>query len=371
MSVPCRNAIKNLHRYVAAESLEDLERRFGVPRIIKLAGNENMLGCSPLAQKAIRETAGQLYRYPDISCNRIRDKVAERLNVPKESLVFGNGLFEVLSLIAQCYLEPGTESVFSAKSFGWYKTMTQKMGAALVEVPQTEDYRTDLDGMLDRVTPRTRVVWLCNPNNPTGTIFAKEQFELFLQKLPKDVLAVLDEAYCDFADAGVLPDSLALQKKHDNLVVLRTFSKVYGLAGLRIGYGIASPEIVHVLEQIRPSSSVNRTAQAAACACLDDEDFRNVSIENNFQGKKLYQSRLEKLGLGFLPTQSNFIMVNTGIDSASLVKEYLEKGFLLRGGDEFGMPGWLRITIGTPEQNERVLDILEDILKRWGGKVPR
>lgn len=361
MAVPCRKSLNQISNYVPAKSLESVKREFGLSKIIKLAGNENNMGSSPLAQKAIQSAFGKLSYYPDMRCTLLRDKLSKRLHVSPDNLVFGNGSFELLSLIAQAYLNSGEESIIPVPTFGWYKIVTWAMDAKTVSVP-LKNHKIDLNDILDKITSKTRIIWLCNPNNPTGSYFKSDDFKRFIEEVPSNILVVLDEAYYEFVDAEDYPDTVKLIDKYQNIIVLRTFSKVYGLASLRLGYGIASENVVSAIDKIRPPLNINMLAQKAAFASLDDTDFKNAVIENNEKSKKLYYRTLKERELEFIPTQGNFIMLNVRYDSDFVTGEFLKKGIMIRSGNGFGMKGWLRISIGLYEENQLVLKTLDDIL---------
>ncbi|MNC07954.1 Histidinol-phosphate aminotransferase 2 [compost metagenome] len=363
MPVTSREAIRNAKHYRSARSIESVKRERGLSTVIKLAGNENNLGCSPAAKQALNDCRSvDLARYPDHNCTRLKAKLTVDLGINADQLIFGNGSFELLSLIAQTFLEYGDESVIPQPTFGWYRLATLNMGANVVPVP-LQDHVIDLEGVLRSVTGRTRIVWICNPNNPTGTVVEGSVLVSFLERLSSNILVVLDEAYCDYLDVPGYPDTVELIRRFPNIISLRTFSKVHGLASLRLGYGISSPEIIAEIGKVKMPSNVNFAVQEAALASLNDLEFRKKVLANNSLGKRMYAERLSALGLGFIPTHGNFIMLDTGADSESVVEEFLNQGIIIRGGHEFGMPSWLRITIGTEEENRLVLDLLEKIVR--------
>jgi histidinol-phosphate aminotransferase len=361
MAVSVRPALAEIPAYVPARTIRSVQEELGIERIIKLAGNENNLGCSPKVPEALAGVYDQLARYPDYTNTELLKRLTVKHGVADDELVFGNGSFELLSVIGQTFLAPELESIIPEPSFGWYKNVTQQAGAKTVSVP-LKDHAVDLPGILAAITPKTRIIWLCNPNNPTGTVYDHSTIHRFLEQVPKNILVVLDEAYIDFARIPDAVDSAKLIHEFDNVIALRTFSKLYGLASLRLGYGIASRDIIAKLYRVKLPINVNLAAQAAAAASLDDTEFQAKVLENNRQGLELYFRTLTELGLDFIPSHGNFIMFDTGLDSKYVVNAYLQKGILLRGGDEFGMNGWLRVTIGTPEENQYVLDILRELL---------
>ncbi|MDR1642090.1 MAG: histidinol-phosphate transaminase [Clostridiales bacterium] len=361
MAVPYREALKEIAPFAPARSLESARREFNISKFIKLSGNENNHGVSEKAIAALRNFEPELARYPDPYCTILRERLAERLNVEKEQLLFGNGSFELISLTALTYLNPGDEAVIPSPSFGWYKTSVTQAGGVPVTVP-LKSHRIDLDALLEAVTPKTRLVCLVNPNNPTGTYFTRSEFEPFLEKLPSDKLVVLDEAYVDFVDGDDFPDGIDFARYHDNVVSLRTFSKVYSLASARIGYAYGHPSIIDALSREKLPINVNGAAQAAAVGALSDQEHYDYVVSANAAGRKLYYETLGRWKIECIPTHCNFIMFNTLRDSAEIELEYLKRGVLVRKGTEFGMPTWLRVTIGTEEENKKALAILGEIL---------
>ncbi|MBC2580720.1 aminotransferase class I/II-fold pyridoxal phosphate-dependent enzyme [Clostridium sp. DJ247] len=265
-----REALNDISSYTPAKSLEEIERELGLNKIIRLSANENTMGCSPSVQVAIEEASKNLYLYPDGFCRQLRSKLAEINNVEQEQLIFGNGSFELLSLIAQAFINADEESIIPEPTFGWYKVVTLSMNGVIVSVP-LENHAINLEHIKSKITDKTKVIWLCNPNNLTGTIFGEKQLEKFLEETPSDIIVVLDEAYDEFTTSDDYPDSIKLIDRYPNVIILRTFSKVYGLASLRIGYGIANSELISYLNKIRLPINVNAIAQIAALASLYDE----------------------------------------------------------------------------------------------------
>ncbi len=361
MAVKGKKALEKIPGYVPARSINSIQEAYGQKRIIKLAANENNLGCSPAVAKALAKEADQLSRYPDYANTRLLERLTVLHGVTDQELIFTDGSFELISIIAQVYLNPGEESVTADPSFGWYENVTKQNGASMVKVP-LKDNQTDLDGLLQAITEKTKIIWLCNPNNPVGSMVDHGQIYQFLKKVPDRILVVLDEAYIDFASEGHTVDSVSLIHEFNHVIALRTFSKLYGLAGLRLGYGIANAEIIEKLYTVKQPFNVNMAAQIAAAASLDDKEFQEKVKKNNREGLQLYYQTLDRLGLEYVRSNGNFILFRTGIDSDLVVLRYLEQGILLRGGKEFGRPDWIRITIGTPEENRLVLKILEKII---------
>ncbi len=361
MSVKARKAIADIPSYKPAKTVKAAQEESGIKTIVKLAGNENNLGCSPNVAKALTNAFPELSRYPEFSNAELAGRIASKYGVDRSELIFTNGSFELISVVALAYLNPGEESVIPDPSFGWYRNVTKQAGAKEVIVPLKDDY-VDIYAMLDAVTENTKLLWICNPNNPTGTGYTHSEIEEFLKKVPQHVLVVLDEAYIDFWNGEDRVDAGKLIHTYNNVIALRTFSKLHGLASLRIGYGLANQEIISNLRKAKVPIDITMAGQVAAVAAFDDEEFQRKVIENNKKGLELYYRTLEDLGLKYIPSNGNFIMFDTGTDSGWVVSEYLKRGYVIRDGKDFGRPGWLRVTIGKPEENEKVLEILRELL---------
>ena len=359
-AVRARAALEKISDYRPARTLESVKREYGFSDVIKLAGNENRLGCSPRAVEAVKN-AGLLPYYPDTNCTKLREKLASVYKTGEADFIFGNGSFELISLIAQTFLEPGGESVIPVPSFGWYTNVTLQMNAVPVFVSLT-DFKIDLDSIRKKITDKTKIIWICNPNNPTGTLLGQNELINFLETVGNDIIVVLDEAYIDFISEDY-PDTVYLLKKFTNVILLRTFSKVYGLASFRIGFGMTNPEIIRNMNKVRIPINVNTLAQEAALASLDDADFRKKVLENNREGLELYYAELEKLGLNYIRSNGNFILFDTGKDSTWVEAEFLKRRIVIRPAAEFGLPTWVRISIGTREDNAEVIRVLEEIIK--------
>lgn len=354
MGLKPREAVKNLPVYTPARNLDVTKREYGLEKVIKLAGNENTLGFSPLAREALENITSY---YPDGGVVNLREKTAAKFGVKPEQVIFGNGSFELLFLVGLAFLEKGDEAILAEPSFGWYKNVTLIQGATIVPVP-LEEYKVNLEQIAAAITDRTKVIWLCNPNNPTGTIFTEEGLNLFLSKIRDDIVVVLDEAYYDFVNESGYPQTIPLIEKYDNIIVLRTFSKLEGLANFRIGYGFAGEELIGYLNQVRLPINVTGPAQLAAYAALDDDDFKQKTLANVRQGLATYYERFNKWGISYVKSNTNFILADVGVETEPLVEEFLKNGIMLRGGKEFGYPTAFRISIGTPEENEEVLSLL-------------
>lgn len=355
-----RPEIKDLPVYSPGLDADEVRRRYGVEEVIKLASNENPLGPSPRALEAVRDALDEVSVYPDGACSALRAKLSEKLGVAPERFIFGNGTDEVIDLIFFAFFNPGDAAVMGDPTFSSYYLSGATMGAELVYAP-LRDHRHDVEEMLRLVTPATRGFFVGTPHNPTGTICTREDLERILGSLPGEVLLVWDEAYMEYVDDPDYPDSVSYLERYPNLIVLRTFSKCYGLAGLRVGYGVAGPGVVTYLEKVRPPFNVNRLAQVAAIAALDDEAHVERSRRVNAEGKAYLARELGAMGFEVVPTQANFMLVRFDLVVGELAGALLERGIIVRDGAALGYPGHVRLTIGTPEQNEVVVAAVRGI----------
>jgi histidinol-phosphate aminotransferase len=332
-------------------------------KIVKLASNENPLGASPKALAAIREELAELTRYPDGNGFALKSLLAEQCRVELNQVTLGNGSNDILELVARAYLAPGLNAVFSEHAFAVYPIATQAVGAQAKVVP-AKNWGHDLPAMLAAIDANTRVVFIANPNNPTGTWFGTEALDEFLQDVPEHVLVVLDEAYIEYAEGSDLPDGLDFLAAYPNLLVSRTFSKAYGLAALRVGYGLSTPVVADVLNRVRQPFNVNSLALAAACAALKDEEYLAQSRQLNESGMQQLQAGFRELGLGWIESKGNFICVDLGQVAAPVFQGLLREGVIVRPVANYGMPNHLRVTIGLPAENSRFLEALRKVLAR-------
>jgi len=356
-------AIRGLSVYEPGKPLEEVKRELGLDEVIKLASNENPFGCSPKVKECLASEFSFLPLYPEGTAPELRRALAERLNVNPDGIILGNGSDEIIQMIARAYLEDGDEAVMADKTFPRYKTQVLIEGAKPVEVPLRDGVH-DLAGMLRKVTPRTKILWICNPNNPTGTIIDHVSLTKFLEELPDHVMVVLDEAYAEYVTDPAYPDSIRLLEKHPGLVILRTFSKIHGLAALRVGYALAHPDIVRELERVREPFNVNRFAQRAALAALEDETFVRECREKNRRGIEQICRRLDELNLFHYPAHGNFILLDTGRPADEAFQFLLHRGVIVRSGRALGYPTFIRVTVGTEEQNRRFLDALAEFVEK-------
>ena len=347
--------VLELQPYQPGKPPEELERELGVENAIKLASNESPIGPSPRAMQAVRDALTGVHRYPDGASFALRSALAERLDVNEAQLVFGAGADEILELLAKAFLGPGDQVVYAWPSFAMYPIVTQGMGAEGVPVPLTADLVHDLDAMRAAVVAETRVVFLCNPNNPTGTSVGAEAFDAFVSSLPSHVILAVDEAYVEFARRPDFPDSVGALRERPGTLVMRTFSKIFGLAGLRVGYGVADSELADYLNRVRHPFNVNRLAEAAALAALEDDAHAERALRVNAEGVAYLTRELEALGVEVWPTDANFVLARTGGD---LPDRLLREGVIVRPLAGFGMPEHARISVGLREENERFVKTL-------------
>lgn len=357
-----RPDLEPLVPYAPGLRASQVRERTGRESVLKLSSNEHPCGPVPKALAAMRAVLPRLNRYPDGGCVALKAKLASRLGVDPSNLVVGNGSNEVLQLIAQAVLRPGDEVVFAWPSFVVYPMVTAIFGAVPVRVPLTEDDVHDIDAMLAAITPRTRVVFLCNPNNPTGTICTREAFMRFMEGVPEDVLVVVDEAYFEFVTSPEYPDALEWFDGKRSLVVCRTFSKMYSLAGLRVGYAVAPVSLVRAIDKVREPFNVNTVAQIAAYHSLDDEaEVRRRRAENQEQKTYLY-SCFDRLGIRYARSETNFVYVHTS-KPVEAFRALLDEGVIVR---DFGTSPALRVTIGTPEDTARTIEAFEAAVAKLG-----
>jgi histidinol-phosphate aminotransferase len=360
--------VQKLKPYLPGKPVEDLERELGITDSIKLASNENPLGASPRALEAIEQCYKKINFYPDGSAYKLSERLAAKYQVPPACFTFGNGSNDVLELVARAFLTMQHSAVYSQYAFAVYPIVVQAIGAkANVAAAFDESHPKmplghDPDALIDSIDGTTRVLFIANPNNPTGTWMEPDVVSAMLDRIPSNVIVVLDLAYLEYMEDGLRPDIKALLEKHDNLIVTCTFSKVYALAGLRIGFSISHPDIADLLNRVRQPFNTNLIAQAAALAALDDHEHIQISIESNKQGKAYLQSGFDRMGLTYLPSMGNFLTVNMKQDAEPVYQALLNKGVIVRPVANYQMANYLRITIGTQEQNSRLIDALSEVL---------
>ena len=357
--------IQGLPAYVPGKPGEEVEQDLKI-HAVKLASNENPLGPSPKAMEAARHALGEANWYPDGGSKHLRKVLAKRLRVRFEEVFVGLGSSEIIDLASRVLLRPGLDGITSEGSFTLFAIAIRASGAKLIQTPMKK-FTFDLDAIAAAVTPLTRVIYIANPNNPTGTAFGAAEFAAFLKKVPDDVLVVLDEAYREYAARTDLPEALKLFRQHNNILTLRTFSKVYGLAGLRIGYGIGHPTLVAEMNKLRTPFNVTNVGQSAALAALDDTEHVHRSVEINREERKRLYEALRKLGLFPVPSETNFLFIPIGPHAKSLCDELLLEGLIVRPLGWMGFPEAIRISVGSPDQNTKLLDAMSYALERRKG----
>lgn len=360
-----RKAVLGLKPYEPGKPIEEVQRELGLDDVIKLASNENPLGPSPKAVEAAKRAVELVNYYPEDTNFELKRALAVHHDVPEDWIAIGRGSDEVLLLTVLAFLDEGDEVIYADTSFVMYEFLGKLAGATCKAVPLTSDLRHDLEAMAAQVTERTKLVFIANPNNPTGTIVYQDEMEALMAALPPGVLVAFDEAYWHYVDHSLFPNVLQFLKMSSsgNVLLLRTFSKSYGLAGLRIGYGIGAPEVIRLINSTREPFNVSNVAQAAAVAALGDKEFLERTVQENQCGREFLTNELKLLGCEVIPSQANFVFVDVRRDGRLVFEELLKRGVIVRTGDVFGMPTYLRITVGRREQNERLVAALREVLE--------
>lgn len=360
--IKARDFVRKIRPYKPGKPIEEVIKEFNLKgEIVKLASNENPLGTSPLALQAMKAALSESFLYPDDNCFYLRKKLSESTGFRQENIIVGNGSVEILPLITLAYLGPDHSAIVSQGSFIWYKIAVKIADGELIEIPQN-NYKHNLKAMLNAIRDNTKLIFIDNPINPTGTIVTKDEMEEFFSQVPDNILVVLDEAYYEYIDHPDYPNSSKYFNEGKNLVILRTFSKIYGLAGARLGYGFANGDIISNLMKLRISFNVNRISQHAGIAALDDYEHVKKGREINEAGKSFLYDAYKKLGLMYVPTHGNFILVDFNKDSKIVFEDLQRNGIIARTIKEYDFPNALRITIGTEEQNRRLIETLKKIL---------
>jgi histidinol-phosphate aminotransferase len=357
--------IQNLKPYVPGKSIDFIQKIYGLKKIYKLASNENPLGPSPKAVDAMIKAIAGTNRYPDIGATVLRKKLAKRYNLKMENVAVGNGSEGIMANILRCFLCDNDEMISSESTFIGFRVLAKGRGNEYIEVPMSkETYKFDLNGIADRINVNTKIIYLCNPNNPTGTIYTKKEFDEFIKRIPEKILVIIDEAYYEYAqNSDEYPDSLIY--RYDNVITLRTFSKIYGIAGARIGYGFAHEELIHNIMKVKLPFEPGNLAQAGAIAALDDDEFVNKSLDVHNNGYEYLTGEFDKMDLKWIPSYSNFVMVDFGAEEeVNILNEILLKeGIIIRPLKPFGLPNCVRITIGLEEENFAFIHALKKFIQ--------
>ncbi|RNA69152.1 histidinol-phosphate transaminase [Alteribacter keqinensis] len=356
-----KETLKGLTPYQPGKPVDEVKRELGLEKVVKLASNENPYGCSPLAKKAIEDVLGEVAVYPDGYAQKLRTKVAGRLGVGEKQLLFGNGSDEVILIICRALLSKGDNIVTATPTFPQYRHNAVIEGAEVKEVPLVNGEH-DLNAMEKAIDENTKIVFVCNPNNPTGNSIGEQSFLSFLKSVPKDVVVVSDEAYKEYVTADDFPETVPLLKEYPNLIILRTFSKAYGLASLRIGYGVGEEGFMQSLDPAREPFNTSAIAQSAAFYALDDEEFLENCKQKNRQGIRMFEEFCEEYGLHCYPSQGNFILLDLKVPGSVTFDRLLKAGYIVRNGEALGFPTSVRITVGSKEQNEEIIEQLRTLV---------
>ena len=356
-----RDEINKIKPYIPGKPISEVKEELGLEKVIKLASNENPLPTSEKVKQAINKEIADINLYPDGASRRLTETLCARENIEEDMVIVGNGSDGLIKVIGETFLDRDSQVIISYPSFVEYNFIAQLMGCHIIRVWMRQ-YQQNIEGIINACTGKTNMIFITSPDNPTGTIIGKNKLDKLLHSIPDDVLVVLDEAYHEYVQDENYPSGIDYVKQGYPVIVLRTFSKAYGLAGLRLGYAIAAPEIIELLMKARDPFNVNRIAEVAGKAVLEDEAFLKESVAINEQGKKYLYGQLEKMGLEYVPTQANFVLVNVKVNSMELFDNLLQKGIIIRPGKPLGYPGHIRVTIGTPEENEAFIEALKETL---------
>ena len=356
------NGVKEISRYQAGKSIEEVREEFELEKIVKLASNENPLGPAIQVIDTIQSEAKNISLYPDSDSRELKSALAEKYQLDQEKIFIGNGSDEILDLLMTLILKSGDEVIQAEPAFIKYELAVKSRAGNSIKVPLDENYKHDLKAIESEITDQTKAILICNPNNPTGTMLNKEEIESFLERISDEILVVVDQAYHEYITAEDLFDGVELLDEYSNLMLMRTFSKVYGLAGMRIGYALADPELIDYLNRIRGPFNVNRLAQKAAVTALESESYLEICQNLNKKEKKFLYQKFEELDLDYIKTEANFIMVNTEMPAEEVFEKLQQEGVIIRSGKQFGMDTWIRVTIGTRADNEYFIRKLKALL---------
>ncbi|MFJ8261315.1 histidinol-phosphate transaminase [Rummeliibacillus sp. NPDC094406] len=360
-----KDQINGMQAYQPGKSIDEVKKEFGLDEIVKLASNENPFGCSPKVHEFIAKESINFALYPDGYATDMRAAVAKHLGVSGDELIFGNGSDEIISIISRALLHPGVNTVMGNPTFSQYALNARIEGAEIREVP-LNDGNHNLDAMLKAIDENTAVVWVCSPNNPTGVVIEDLRLKAFLDQVPKNVLVVLDEAYFEYVTNDNHKDTISYIHDYSNIIILRTFSKAYGLAAFRVGYGVANKDIIAKMDPVRGPFNNTVLSQAVIQVALQDQEYIEKCRVENTKGKKQFEIYCDEHGLHYYPTDTNFILIEVKADSDVVFKKLMQRGFIIRSGNALGTPGYIRITIGTQAQNEGLLTQLTAILEEEG-----
>jgi len=356
------DGVKKMNRYQAGKSIEEVQEEYGLEKIVKLASNENPLGPAIQVIDTIQSEAKNISLYPDSDSRELKEALSEKYQLDKERIFLGNGSDEILDLLMTLILNPGDEVIQADPAFIKYDLAVKSRGGKSIKVPLDADYKHDLKAMEAEITAKTKAILICNPNNPTGTMLKKEEIESFLERVSDEILIVVDQAYLEYITAENYFDGVELLKEYSNLMLMRTFSKVYGLAGMRIGYALTDPQLVDYLNRIRGPFNINRLAQKAAVTALQSQSHVETCKNLNDKEKNFLYRKFEELGLDYIETHANFLMVDTQMPADQVFRKLQQQGVIIRPGNQLGMDSWIRVTIGTRADNEYFIRKLKALL---------
>ncbi|MGM0602139.1 MAG: histidinol-phosphate transaminase [Bacillota bacterium] len=354
--------IQNMNRYQAGKCIDEVKKMYNLDRIIKLASNENPYGPSREVINTIKDNAANINFYPDSDSRDLKNALSNFYNIEEEKIFIGNGSDEILDLLLTLFINPGDEAVQADPSFIKYELSVKARDGISVKVPLTDEYKHDLEAMKDQISARTKVFFLCNPNNPTGTLVSSSEIRKLLDELPEDILVIVDQAYFEYVESDDYFDGTDLLDKYPNLFILRTFSKIYGMAGMRVGYGFGSPEIVDYLNRLRSPFNVNLLSQKAAFAALQTQEHVKKCRDMNNREKEFLYKELQNIGLDYIETETNFMMINVEKDSDQIFEDLMKRGIIVRSGSGLGMKKWIRITVGSREENKMLIEKLKEVI---------
>lgn len=358
-----RKELASIIPYVPGKPIEEVKKEFGIEDIEKLASNENPLGPSPKAVDAIEKAAKSIHIYPDASAMELRQEIAKEYDLSHENVVVGNGGEQILMMIAQTFINEGEEAIMASTTFGLYGSSVTHMGGVPVKLP-LKNYKHDFKGFIEKLNDKTKLIYVCNPNNPTGNIMPKDDIQYLVDNVPEDVVIIFDEAYYDYAKVNKdYPETLSILKARPNTIILRTFSKVAGIAGVRVGFALASKEIAKEMGKVKGVFNVNKLAQAAAIGALNDKEHIDKTVELNYKSMSMMEDYFNEMGLEYIKSNSNFIFANVNMDSKEVFNKLMKKGIIIRPGYLWKWDNWIRVSTGTMEQTEKFLAKLHEIIK--------
>lgn len=357
-----KNEVSLIRPYVPGKPIEELETELGIKEIEKLASNENPLGPSPKAVEAIKKEAENVHIYPDADAMKLKEELSKKYDLTPDNIVTGNGGEQIIKIIAETLINPGDEAIMATTTFGKYESEVCFMGGVSIKL-ELKDYKHDFEGFIKNITDKTKIIFVCNPNNPTGNIMTKNEINYLVENIPRDIVIVFDEAYYDYAVKNPdYPETLNILKERPNTIILRTFSKISGIAALRVGFALTSKEIAGEMNKVKGTFNVNRLAQAAAIAALEDMEHIENTVKLNYESIEIMEKYFEKNNFEYIKSNANFVFVNVSIDSKVVFQKLLEKGIIIRPGYLWNYNTWIRVSTGTVDQTNKFINKLQEVL---------